>query len=454
MKRLVLAFLGAAPILGASALSPTVSNVTLSPSADRIYANSSVSYELSGAPGIVTFHLETNGVPVDCPYVHVSGDMNCLLQPGRHSFKWRNDLDWPDHTIRTPDCRLVVKAWATNSPPDYLVYNLKTPSEAPRYYAKATDVPEGVTNKMYKIDHLVMRRIHAAGQTYLMGTPPQDPAYAAATAPHEVAFTKDFYIGIYELTFGQMLSVQSSGTTVITAYYNVYGKDNLATYNPTMMEEVRKTTDLHYSRAAAMTQYRYYWMGSGYPYIYPNSGKACNSTMQMQAFRNATQNETMFLPTSYQWEFACRAGSGARLYNGSNSTNVTATADVGELGWFNLNNSQDPDWFKISGTDLYLPHVVGLKKPNAWGLYDMLGNVAEICADVYVATPETNADGTPIVDPSGPLATTETPRHPVCGGNLYQTATSLCAGKLGYVDHGGGALNYGFRLVCDVEVSR
>ena len=86
MKRLVLAFWCAAPILGASALSPTVSNVTLSPSPERIYANSSVTYDLSGAPGIVTFYLETNGVPVDCPYVHVSGDMNRLLQPGRHSF--------------------------------------------------------------------------------------------------------------------------------------------------------------------------------------------------------------------------------------------------------------------------------------------------------------------------------------------------------------------------------
>ena len=48
---------------------------------------------------------ETNGVPVDCPYVHVSGDMNRLLLPGRHTFRWRNDLDWPGHAIRTPDCR-------------------------------------------------------------------------------------------------------------------------------------------------------------------------------------------------------------------------------------------------------------------------------------------------------------------------------------------------------------
>ena len=453
MKRSLLAFFALAAAFGGLASSPIVSNVTIDPASDRIFSNSFFAYDLSGAPGIVTFYLETNGVPVDCPYVHVSGDMNRLLQPGRHTFRWRNDLDWPGHAIRTPDCRLVVKAWATNSPPDYLIYNLKTPSEAPRYYAKATDVPDGVTATKYKIDHLVMRRIHAAGQTYLMGTPPNDPAYAAATAPHEVAFTKDFYIGIYELTFGQMLTVKSSGNTAITAYYNVYGKENLTTYNSTLMDEVRKTTDLHYSRAAAMTQYKYYWFGTGF--VFPASGKSCFSSGYMQAFRNATQNETMFLPTSYQWEFACRAGCGARLYNGSNSTNATATADVGELGWFTLNNSQDPDWFKISGQNLYLPHVVGLKTPNAWGLYDMLGNVAEICADVYASSPVINADGTPIVDPSGPVVATNTdPLHPVCGGNLYQTATSLCAGQQASLATGSGQLYTGFRLVCDVEVSR
>ena len=453
MKRNFLVFLALTTSFGGLASSPIVSNVTIEPAGDRIFSNSSFAYDLSGAPGIVTFYLETNGVPVDCPYVHVSGDMNRLLQPGRHTFRWRNDLDWPGHAIRTPDCRLVVKAWATNSPPDYLIYNLKTPSEAPRYYAKATDVPDGVTATKYKIDHLVMRRIHAAGQTYLMGTPPNDPAYAAATAPHEVAFTKDFYIGIYELTFGQMLTVKTSSPSVITAYANVHGPGK-GSENAEIMAEVNKTTDLHYSRAAAMTQYKYYWFGSGASYVYPNCGRVCSSTLYMQAFRTATQNETMFLPTSYQWEFACRAGCGARLYNGSNSTNATASADVGELGWFNLNNSQDPDWFKVSGKDYYLPHVVGLKTPNAWGLYDMLGNVAEVCADVYVSSPVTNADGTPIVDPSGPDATNSDPSHPLCGGNLYQTATSLCAGKITSHVHGGGALNVGFRLVCDVEVSR
>ena len=438
--------------IGLMATTPVVSDVTVTPAGDRIYANSSFSYTISGEPGIVTFHLETNGVPVDCPYVNVSGDMNMFVQPGKHSFAWRNDLDLPGATIRSKDCRLVVKAWSTNSPPDYLVYNLATPSEAPRYYEKAADVPGGVTATKYKTTHLVMRRIHAAGQSFIMGTPANDPAYNSqkpGTGLHEVAFTRDFYIGIYELTFGQMLKAKSSGSTVVTAYYNVYGpgksKDNAELY-----AEVRRTDDLHYSRAAAMTQYKWYWFGTGN--VYPASGKTCASSMYMQAFRTATGNPTMFLPTSYQWEFACRAGCSARLYSGSRASSGD---EVDALGWHSGNNTDDPDWYKVEGLDLYLPHVVGLKRPNAWGLYDMLGNVGEICADITSDTPLTNADGTPIVDPTGPYVATNLDKtHPLCGGDLKTASTYLCAGYWTAFATTGGELNVGFRLVCDVEVSR
>ena len=445
MKTKLTALFCAAQAIGLFATAPVVSNVTVTPAGDRIYANSSFSYTISGEPGIVTFHLETNGVPVDCPYVNVTGDMNVFVRPGTHSFAWRNDLDLPGADIRAKDCRLVVKAWSTNSPPDYIVYNLAAPSEAPRYYAKAADVPGGVTATKYKTTHLVMRRIHAAGQSFLMGTPTGDPAYAANAAVHEVAFTRDFYIGIYEVTIGQMLKAKSSGSTVLTAYKNIYTVDS------DIYKEVSKTTDLNRSRAAAQTTCKWYWIGSDL--FYPESGKSCNSGMQMQAFRTATGNPTMFLPTSYQWEFACRAGTVTRLYNGSNASSDDA---VGELAWNSSNNSEDPDWYYEDETGRYLPHVVGLKKPNAWGLYDMLGNVEEVCADVWAGVPIQNADGTPVVDPTGPWnapgATTVV--HPVRGGHLMEASAKLCASFQFSVDFGTNKEYRGYRLVCDVEVSR
>ena len=67
------------------------------------------------------------------------------------------------------------------------------------------------------------------------------------------------------------------------------------------------------------------------------------------------------LPTEAQWEYACRAGT-TGMYN--------VDADVNEIGWFSENSEN-------------VIHEGGLKKPNAWGLYDMHGNAWEWCLDSY-----------------------------------------------------------------------
>jgi formylglycine-generating enzyme required for sulfatase activity len=83
------------------------------------------------------------------------------------------------------------------------------------------------------------------------------------------------------------------------------------------------------------------------------------------------------LPTEAEWEYAARAG-----------TTGTTAASLDEIAWYGANSDDTT-------------HPVGMKKPNAWGLYDMLGNVREWVEDVYTRDFYSNS---PVADPIGPQA--------------------------------------------------
>ncbi len=110
------------------------------------------------------------------------------------------------------------------------------------------------------------------------------------------------------------------------------------------------------------------------------------------------------LPTEAEWEYACRAGTTTAYYFGDNAT------DLGKYAWF-LDNSNNK--FQKSGQKL----------PNAWGLYDMLGNVAEWTLDYYEKDAfEKMADNT--VDPSPVFNTARYPKV-VKGGGYADEAWQL-----------------------------
>jgi formylglycine-generating enzyme required for sulfatase activity len=105
------------------------------------------------------------------------------------------------------------------------------------------------------------------------------------------------------------------------------------------------------------------------------------------------------LPTEAQWEYACRAGTTTSYHFGDDETRL------GRHGWFRVNSGK-------------ASHLVGQTMPNAWGLYDMQGNVWEICADCFGSDYYQHS---PSEDPSGPPEGT----HRVCRGASHRDADPI-----------------------------
>ncbi|MBF0148234.1 MAG: formylglycine-generating enzyme family protein [Magnetococcales bacterium] len=154
------------------------------------------------------------------------------------------------------------------------------------------------------------------------------------------------------------------------------------------------------------------------------------------------------LPTEAEWEYACRAGSDTAVYNGPLIIIGKSNAPgLDEIAWYSGNSGVDypggveSDWPEMqypashSGT-----HPVRQKVPNAWGLYDMLGNVWEWCQDWYDGKYYANS---PCVDPQGPPMGS---RRVYRGGSWYNSPANVRSAHRSSNDPGDRHNNLGFRL--------
>jgi len=180
------------------------------------------------------------------------------------------------------------------------------------------------------------------GGTFYMGSTKEEDE----SPRHEVK-VGSFWMGTYEITWQQYTLFVKEKLSDLKA--------NAAADGPVNVDAVSLPTPPYIDMSFGMGR-------QGYPAINMTQYAA----VQFAKWLTAQTGHFYRLPTEAEWEYACRAGS---------ETAYSFGDDASKLGQY--------AWYKKNSEEAY--HKIGTKKPNAWGLYDMHGNVAEWTMDQYVA---------------------------------------------------------------------
>ena len=277
----------------------------------------------------------------------------------------------------------------TNTVPEWLyqVIDLSGGTSAVSYpVSYLSAVPSGGWTDEYKTTKLVMRRIPAG--TFTMGSPSNELGRYVNETQHQVTLTRDFCIGVFEVTQRQWELVMGNRPSYFnnSSYYTTRPVEQVSYY------EIRENPN-----------------NSAISPNWPQSNQV-NATSFIGRLRAKTGLQTLDLPTEAQWEYACRAGTTTALNSGTNLTSKWSCPNLARLGryWDNggylFSQGCDPS----GGTA-----KVGSYVANQWGLYDMHGNVGERCLDWDGAYPGTVTD---------PLGATSGTGRTWRGGGWYNDA--------------------------------
>ena len=386
----------------AHAAAPAVSNVALSQDPNTRLVT--VTYDLTGADAIITLDVLTNGTASvgDANLTVLSGDVNRLVRQGTdRKIVWNPDAAVAPYAA---DARAVVSAWTEACPPDYLAINLSIANDL-RYYTSTNALPYGgLANDVYRKDILLMRRIPAKYVTWWMGQRTNEnggSSYKNRETRHKVTLTNDYWMGVYEFTYGQWRRVKSYGGGYFTNMW---------------YRETRPVESVSYKEIRGASTYE----------NWPTSSAVSEDSV-VGFLRRHSGIATLDLPTDAQWEYACRAGTAEALYSGYDISDAANDPQASLLARTLQNGGSGTPAPASMCDPSHGTAKVGSYLPNAWGLYDMLGNVYEWCLDRCENPPTIgSADA---IDPVGPTTGEYRVRHGGSWNGNYQFTRAAYRGR-------------------------
>lgn len=205
------------------------------------------------------------------------------------------------------------------------------------------------------------------GGTFTMGSPAGEPGRQADEGPQHTVTVKPFYMAAKEVTWDEYDEFAFSN--------DIRRKRRLGLTGPKDAGDAVSRPTPPYADES------WGWGKEAQPVI----GITHHSATKYCEWLSARTGKKYRLPTEAEWEYAARAGTTTAYSFGDDP------AQLGEYAWYKANSEEQP-------------HVGGQKKPNAWGLFDMHGNVAEwtrdaYSADFYAKSPADN----PVNDPGKEL---------------------------------------------------